>query len=97
MADLAPHRVEACVFDEMDDGTTNVIIHTQLEELEALPETSDPDALLARETYEIELKRYRGMRPYASAAESAQSEVAKEISGVATEQGKCMAPFSSKP
>ncbi|GAB1742917.1 hypothetical protein NU219Hw_g8619t1 [Hortaea werneckii] len=88
MADLMPHRVEACGLDDMDDGTAHIIIDTQLEELEALPGTSDPDTLLARETYEIELKRSRGMRPYNPTAELAQSEGARNISGVAiaTEQ-----------
>lgn len=99
MADLMPHRVEACGLDDMDDGTAHVIIDTQLEELEALPDTSDPDTLLARETYEIELKRSRGMRPYNPTAELVQSEGARDIGGVtvATEQGKCMAYSLSKP
>ncbi|KAI7188907.1 hypothetical protein KC319_g347, partial [Hortaea werneckii] len=59
MTNLIPHGIEACFLDEMDEGTARVIIDTQLKELEALPETSDPDTLLARETYEIELRRYR--------------------------------------
>ncbi|KAI6841734.1 hypothetical protein KC340_g1232 [Hortaea werneckii] len=95
MADLTPHWVR--ILDEVDEATRHAIIETQLEGLDAPTDPGDPDTLLARDVFSIELKRYRGMRPYAPASEPAQSEIARDISGVATVQGKCMAHFSSEP
>ncbi|KAI7341184.1 hypothetical protein KC315_g309 [Hortaea werneckii] len=95
MADPTPHWVH--ILDEVDEATRHAIIETQLEGLDAPTDPNDPDTLLAGEVFSIELKRYRGTRPYAPAFEPAQSEIARDISGVATEQGKCMAHSSSEP
>ncbi|KAI6848503.1 hypothetical protein KC332_g3875 [Hortaea werneckii] len=80
MADLTSHWVRC--LDEVDEATRQVIIETQLEALDAPAETGDPDALLAREMFSIELKRYRGSRAYGST--SPASFAANESAEAAT-------------
>lgn len=89
MADPTPHWVH--ILDEVDEATRHAIIETQLEGLDAPTDPCDPDTLLAREVFSIELKRYRGTRPHAPASEPAQSEVPNDIRGQATEQRKSVA------
>ncbi|KAI6860698.1 BSD-domain-containing protein [Hortaea werneckii] len=94
MASPVSHWVR--YLDEVDEATRHGIIETQLEDLDAPGETGDPDALLAREMFSIELKRYRGARPCTAAVESAQGEITRDTGGEATEQDGLRIPAQSR-
>ncbi|RMZ11566.1 hypothetical protein D0862_02905 [Hortaea werneckii] len=85
MASPIPHSVR--YLDEVDEATRQAIIDTQLEALDAPTETGNPDALLAREMFSIELKRYRGSRAHGPM--SPASFAANESAEAATSAGTC--------
>ncbi|KAI7486745.1 BSD-domain-containing protein [Hortaea werneckii] len=84
------------ILDEVDDATALAIIETHLEALEASFDTGDADVLLAREMFSVELKRYRGTRPYEPASEPTQGQVAKDVGVQAAEQEGSTVPAQKR-
>ena len=66
------------VLDEADEGTARIIIESQLQELKDLTNAEGADYQAARDAYEVELKRYRGIRRYDAGQDARAAAAAAE-------------------
>ncbi|KAI7365836.1 hypothetical protein KC354_g4596 [Hortaea werneckii] len=84
------------ILDEVDEATAHAIIETHLEALDAPADTGNADTLLAREVFSVELKRYRGTRPYEPASKPTQGQVTKDLGVQAAHQDDSTVPAQKR-
>ncbi|KAI6849897.1 hypothetical protein KC332_g3618 [Hortaea werneckii] len=84
------------ILDEVDEATAHAIIETHLEALDAPADTGNADTLLTREVFSVELKRYRGTRPYEPAPKPTQGQVTKDLGVQAADQDDSTVPAQKR-